>query len=232
MTVRRMIALSALLFAPAGCENDLELDEPQRLSPPQASVVTSNSTITVHWTAVEDAVDYSVLVSVASDSAGSPALCNGQGGATSSPCTFDVDTPGQLYYVRIKSVADDGETDDDPDDAGLPSLEVRAGFPNIPRTPFTWPGVGVFGEDSDSVELKGMWFEDTAAGAQHSCFTHWDNGDERELTPCTNEDLRFGGDDSSGLRFDECYLRVCYTSFEVEADDGRRGQSYTRIVHP
>lgn len=233
MKARPGTFLRALVLAlgAASCENDLVLDEPERGAPPQASVVTSSGAITVHWTSLDDASGYRVLVSETSNAPGVVAVCDGQGASHASPCTVSGKTPGQLYYVRVKSIADDGETDDDPDDDDLPALAVRAGFPGIPRTPFTWAGTGVLGEEPDSytVALIGMWFEDAAVpGATHTCSVYWDEEQEPELDPCTNEDLAEQSSAGSTL-WGECKADACYPVFEVESDDGRRGQSYTRV---
>lgn len=222
--------VAPVFLVTAAC-NELALDEPTRRAPPQASVVTSSGAITVHWTPEDDAGRYDVLLSISSEAAGTPGTCEGQGGETRSPCTIAGNTPGQLYYVRVKSYALDGETDDDPEDADLPSLAVRAGFANIPPTPFTWPGVGVTSEEDDSsIELKGLWFEDDAPGSpEHACYTYWDT-EERKKDPCRNEDLRVGVDDPDAFRFGSCFQATCYVTFEVEANDGRSGQSYTRVT--
>ena len=215
------VALSA-------CENDFRLGEIPPEPPPQVSVVSTNGAIVVHWSAVDDVDGYAVFVSTSDGAAGAlHPECE------MSPCRVDGLISGQLYYVRVASVFEGFEPSTDlKATAQIEQLSVRAGFPG-PRGPFVWAGIAMLGADGESVSLKGMWFEDDEVpDAQHVCYSYWEDAPQAHaIDPCSQSDLEV----LSGTPFDlsdNCHRDVCYPVLEVQADDGRFGQAFTRVVVP
>ena len=230
--VLRVLGLCAAATA-AGCmPNELDVYAADPEPPPQVSVVSSDGNLTVHWSAVEDASGYEVYLSSNPEAAGPAQSCAGESGAARSPCTIEGLTPGQLYYVRVATLHEGYDAAEEAED--LQALSVRAGYPQHGRGPFTWAGIATLDpDDLESTRLDGMWFEDLETGVEHVCYTHWENGSENAIDPCTNGDLAVGSANGSML-WGSCAAEdpVCYIVFEVEASDGRRGESFTRVRQP
>lgn len=225
-----VVIFASAWLALAACENDFKLQEIPTEDPPQVSVVSTDGAIVVHWSAVDEVFEYAVFVSTTGEFAGDRVEP-----CPASPCVVPDLTPGQLYYVRVASIVDEAEPETGEDFleriGDIESLSIRAGFPGQPRGPFVWAGTAVLTESVfNSVELEGMWFEDDLApSAEHVCYTYWENGSDEILDPCTVANLAAS---DSAVLYGSCYLSECHPVFEVQADDGRYGQAFTRVVVP
>ena len=219
--------LVSVALALGACENDFTLGDIPPEPPPQVSVVSTDGGIIVHWSAVDEVDGYAVFVSTSDGMAGDV-----RSECELSPCRVDGLTPGQLYYVRVASIFEGFDPSADLDaTAEIENLAMRAGFPGR-RGPFAWAGIALLKEDGESVALVGMWFEDPVPAAEHVCYTYWEYGDPLPpLDPCFSSELSVLSGVSAA--FDSsCKQDVCHPVFEVQADDGRFGQAFTRVVVP
>lgn len=233
---KHAILIAAALPAAAGCgRNVFTLLPPPPPSPAQVSVQATVRGANVFWSAVEDATGYQVFASDDAEELGSPAVCLGTSGA-GSPCRIGLDLPGQLYYVRVAALRPDFDPAGDRGGDGRKVLDqesvaVRPSYEGQDDGPIVWAGFARAADDG-SAYLNGAWFFDPV-DVSHVCRVYW--GDDHSSGPredCRNDDLTLPGLDveTFGHYYDERgeYAVV----LEVESEDGRFGQGYTRMVVP